>query len=169
MFIRGVWLLLSLCLKWCRGHTQGTYGLLVSVLLLENSRYDMLWRRGKLRVTPKSLIFEPACALYLYLSEVCLMLSESLPKIITDMLSRFKRGCYDTGPWVVSLNVWWFKNTNKNNQQSKSRKTPFLECAQEEEIPLAKFQLHSCLGSNRRTKGELLAKYGMKRHVIAPS
>lgn len=59
-------------------------------------------------LTQKSLIFEPACALYLYISGICLMLLESIPEIIKDVLWGFKTGCYDTGsfyrvPWCLAI------------------------------------------------------------------
>lgn len=114
---------LAVYLRRYRGHTQGfSMGFWSQLCFLENLRYDMLWRRAKLKLTPKSLIFEQACALWLSLSRVCLRLLEPSPENTKDMQWRFKRGCYDTGYWVAFLDVWWFKNVNKNNKGRKSKK-----------------------------------------------
>lgn len=83
-------------------------------------------------LTQKSLIFEPACALYLYLSGICLMLLESIPEIIKDVLWGFKTGCYDTGsfyrvPWCLAI---------LKQQATKSKKMSFLKYAQEQGVPL---------------------------------
>ena len=141
---------------------------------LENLRYDMLWRRAKLKLTPKSLIFEQACALWLSLSRVCLRLLEPSPENTKDMQWRFKRGCYDTGYWVAFLDVWWFKNINKNNKGRKSKEKkkktkPFLECAHEERIPLETFQGQSVIcfffEGNRSAKERTSCCHYMERHV----
>lgn len=104
MIARSVWLMLAECLEKYRDYTQGTYGL-SSVL---QQIQDMTCYERKLRLTQKSLIFEPVCALYLYLSRVCLMFLESLPEITRDMLWGLKTGCYDTGsfysvPWCLVI------------------------------------------------------------------
>ena len=252
--------MLAVYLKSYRGHTQGFYmGFWSQLCFLENLRYDMLWRRAKLRLIPKSLIFEQACALCLSLSRVCLRLLEASPEITKDMQWRFKRGkamatnsstlawkipwaeepgglqsmgsrrvghnwatslslfpfmhwrrkwqptpvflpgesqgrwslvgcrpwgctvtwlkrlsssssSYDTGYWIAFLDVWWFKNINKNNKGRKSKeKKPFLECAHEERIPLETFQGQSVIcfffEGNRSAKERTSCYHYMERHV----
>lgn len=59
------WLMLAEYLKQRTRHSQGTHGLVVPVMLSRKLKRQQVWRRGKLRLTPKSLLFEPVCPLYL--------------------------------------------------------------------------------------------------------
>lgn len=123
MVASGVWLhACSVSQEVQRTYTRILYGFLVSIMLSGKFKIWHVVKESKVEANPQITdIRASMCFVLIFLSSVCLRLLEPSPEITKDMQWRFKRGCYDAGYWIVFLDVWWFKNVNKNNRGRKSK------------------------------------------------